>query len=146
MDVAVIDTSVFVSAVMKADTAPRQVVRLCLGGHVRPLMGNALFAEYEDVLSRVALFRHAPLSVSERGQLLDAYLSVCRWIPVYYLWRPNLRDEADNHLVELALAGNAGWIVTGNKADLASGELLFPKLRIVTATEFLSERDWPWPR
>ena len=73
--------------------------------------------------------------------MLDAYLSVCRWVPIYYLWRPNLRDEADNHLVELALAGNARWVVTGNKADLRSGELLFPELSVVTATEFLAERS-----
>ena len=49
--------------------------------------------------------------------------------------------EADNHLVELALAGNAGWIVTGNKADLASGESLFPQLQIVTVAEFLRQRS-----
>ena len=140
MDVAVIDTSLFVSALMKADTAPRQVVRLCLYGRVQPLMGNALLAEYEDVVSRGDLFRRCPLLGPEREQVLDAFLSVCRWVPVYYLWRPNLRDEADNHLIELALAGNAGWIVTGNKADLTSGELLFPDLRIVTASEFLRER------
>ncbi len=140
MDVAVIDTSTFVSAVMKADTAPRQVIRLCLDSQVRPLIGNALFAEYQDVLSREALFRRAPLSETERWQLLDAYLGVCRWVPIYYLWRPNLHDEADNHLVELALAGNASWIVTGNKTDLGSGELLFPGLQFVTATEFLRRR------
>ena len=141
MDSAVIDTSIFVSAVMKSWTAPRQVLRLCLSGEVQPLMGNALFTEYEDVLSRKDLFEGAALEDSERSQLLDAYLSVCRWVPIYYLWRPNLRDEADNHLVELALAGNARWVVTGNKADLGSGELLFPELRIVTAREFLGERS-----
>lgn len=144
MSVAVIDTSVFVSAVMKPDTAPRQVLRLCLNGAVQPLMGNALFAECEDVLSRESVFRDSPLVEAERWQLLDAYLSVCRWVPVYYLWRPNLRDEADNHLVELALAGNARWIVTGNKADLGSGELLFPDLKVVSPTAFLEERNETW--
>lgn len=144
--IVVIDTNVFVSAVMAAETAPRKVLRLCLAGTVRPLMGNALFAEYEDVLSRSDLFRRAPLSEREREQLFDAFLSVCRWIPIHYLWRPNLRDEADNHLIELALAGNAQWVVTGNKSDLGSGELLFPWLRIVTAAEFLSERSDSWPR
>lgn len=141
MDVVVIDTSIFVSAVMKAGTAPRQALRLCLSGEVQPLMGNALFAEYEDVLSRKDLFQRAPLKDAERWQLLDAYLSVCRWVPVYYLWRPNLSDEADNHVIELAVAGNAGWVVTGNKADFKSGELLFPELHIATANEFLKERS-----
>ena len=140
-DIAVIDTSVFVSALMKADTAPRQVLRLCLEGKVAPLMGNALYAEHEAVLARKALFDRSPLSSAEREQLLDAYLSVCRWVPISYLWRPNLRDEADNHLIELAVAGNGSWIVTGNIADLGSGELLFPRIRIVTPTQFMTERS-----
>jgi hypothetical protein len=29
-----------------------------------------------------------------------------------YGWRPHLRDEGDNHLVELAIAGGAEAIVT----------------------------------
>lgn len=140
MDVAVIDTSVFVSAVMKAETPPRQVLRLCLDGRVKPLMGNALLTEYEAVLSRDGIFDGAPLDESECWKLLEAFLSTCRWVPVYYLWRPNLVDEADNHLVELALAGGARWIVTGNTSDLASGELRFPGLQIVSATQFVTER------
>lgn len=138
---AVIDTSVFVSALMKADTAPRQVLGLCLQKAVLPLMGNALLAEYEAVLSREWLFDRSPLPQTEREDLLDAYLSVCRWVPISYLWRPNLRDEADNHLIDLAVAGNAEWIITGNTADLGSGELIFPSLRIVTPTQFIAERN-----
>jgi uncharacterized protein len=141
MEVAVIDTSVFVSALMRADTPPRQVLRLCLERRVTPLMGNPLFAEYEAVMSREDLFRGALLDEGERRRLLDAYLSVCRWVRIYYLWRPNLADEGDNHLVELALAGGAGWIVTGNRADLTSGELRFPGLRIASPTEFIMERS-----
>jgi len=38
---------------------------------------------------------------------------------IYFLWRPNLRDEADNHLVELAVAGGAQAVVTRNKRDFA---------------------------
>jgi hypothetical protein len=36
---------------------------------------------------------------------------VCSSVP---RWRPNLRDEGDNHLVELAIAGGAEAIVTYN--------------------------------
>ena len=39
--------------------------------------------------------------------MFDGFLSVCRWVEVFFAWRPNLPDEADNHLVELAVAGNA---------------------------------------
>ena len=56
---------------------------------------------------------------------MDAVLSVCQWTDIAFIWRPNLPDESDNHLIELAVAGNAQWIVTGNTKDLAAGELLF---------------------
>ena len=70
-----------------------------------------------------------------------AVLGVCQWINISYLWRPNLRDEADNHLVELAVAGNAAWIVTGNKRDVAAGELLFDGFRVVTPGAWLKEDE-----
>ena len=65
------------------------------------------------------LFAAAPIGPEDRAALLDAVLGVCQWINISYLWRPNLRDESDNHLVELAVAGNAAWIVTGNERDVA---------------------------
>jgi hypothetical protein len=37
--------------------------------------------------------------------LRDAILSICHWQKVSYAWQPNLPDDADNHLVELAVAG-----------------------------------------
>ena len=52
-------------------------------------------------------------------------------MPIYFLWRPNLQDENDNFLVELAVAGNATKIVTYNVEDLKDAELKFDDLKIV---------------
>ncbi|MHB8253526.1 MAG: PIN domain-containing protein [Acidiferrobacter sp.] len=60
-----------------------------------------------------------------------------RWVSVYYGWRPNLRDEGDNHLIELAIAGSAVAIITHNIGDLRGGEMVFPDLRIMTPSECL---------
>ena len=113
----------------------------CLTGGARPLISNALFLEYEDVLAREDLFTKAPISARDRAVLLDAVLSVCQWINISFLWRPNLPDESDNHLIELAVAGNAEWIVTGNTRDIAAGELVFDSFRIVTPGIWLKEDD-----
>lgn len=102
-------------------------------------MGAALFSEYEALLSRSKLFEDCTLSASEREKLLDAFLSVCRWTRVYYTWRPNIRDEADNHIIELAVAGGAEVIVTKNVRDFRDMELRFPDLRILRPETFIKE-------
>ncbi len=137
--IVVVDTNVFVSAVMSANGASRQIIRLCLQGNLQPLMGNALFSEYEDVCGRVGLFDTKLITRKERNDLLDAFFASCLWTPIYYLWRPNLRDEADNHVMELAVAGNADTIVTANKKDFRGSELSFPAIKILNPIEFLTE-------
>jgi len=42
------------------------------------------------------------------------------------LAKTNLPDEADNHVMELALVGSAESIVTQNIRDFQRGELNFP--------------------
>jgi putative PIN family toxin of toxin-antitoxin system len=142
----VVDTNILVSAMMNPANAPREVLRKCLNREVRPLIGAALFSEYRDVLGRQPLFAGCELTSGERGELLAALLSVCEWVSIHFLWRPNLRDEGDNHVIELAVAGGADVIVSANKRDLAMGELLFPQIRIKTAGEFLNDWRQPWPR
>ena len=69
--------------------------------------------------------------------MLAALAKVGRWVTVYYRWRPNLPDEADNHLIELAWAGGATAIVTHNVRDVRRGELLLNGLRVLTPAECL---------
>lgn len=111
----------------------------CLRGQCQPLMGAALFAEYEDVLVRTELFETCRLDPAERNELLDIFLATRTWTRIYFAWRPNLPDEADNHLVELAVAGGARFIVTGNLRDVARMELKFPDLRVVSPEDFLKQ-------
>lgn len=136
----VLDTSVFVAAVLGSSGPSREVVRRCLKGQYRPLMGTALFAEYESLLRRDDKFTDCLLTASEREELFDALLSVTEWVQVYYLWRPNLPDEADNHVLEFAISGAAEYVVTNNIRDFNRAELSFPALRIVKPQELLRKR------
>ena len=139
MRTLVIDTSIFVSALIGETGATREVLRRCLKDRYQPVMGAALFYEYESVLQREKLFKDCPLSAIERGKLLDAFMSICRWIHVYYLWRPNLKDEGDNHVLELAVASNATAVITKNYKDFKNSELLFPDLTILRPEQLLKE-------
>lgn len=134
-----VDTNVLVSAILSPGGAARAVLRRCLNGEAQPLMGNALFLEYEDVLSREAVFAAAPIGPEDRAALVDAVLAVSLWINIAFLWRPNLPDESDNHLIELAVAGNAAWIITNNTKDIAAGDLVFDGFRVASPGEWLKE-------
>lgn len=134
----VVDTNIFLGACMGQGIAS-EVVAACLREKCKPLMGCALFAEYEDVINRNHLFKTHHLALAERNELLDIFLGYCHWVDIYYNWRPNLRDEADNHLIELAVAGRAEYIISRNLKDLKSGELLFPHVEVILPEEFIAK-------
>lgn len=137
--IIVVDTSVFVSALLSASGASREIIRRCLQGRYAPCMSLALFAEYRDLLGREELFAACPLPAKERLELFHAMIAVSRLTEIYYLWRPNLIDEGDNHVLELAVAAGARAIVTHNRADFMRSELCFPQIRIVAPAELLKE-------
>lgn len=137
----VLDTDVLVAALLGEGAANRLVGEV-LEGRFVPLMGPALYAEHEAVLARAALFARCRLSAGEREELFDIYLAHCRWTRIYFLWRPNLRDESDNHLVELAVAGGAQAIVTRNKRDFRGAQLQFENLAVLTPAECLRRKTW----
>ena len=137
MPTVVLDTNVLVAALLRGGGSARAVLRACLRDRYQPVLGPALLAEYEDVVGRADLFADSVLSARERGEVFDALLNRCRWVEVFYAWRPNLPDEADNHLIELGVAAQAEAIVTRNLRDVARGELQFPSLRVLTPEQCL---------
>jgi putative PIN family toxin of toxin-antitoxin system len=137
--IIVLDTSVLVSALLGAGGASREVLRRTLTGRYQPVVGQALFAEYEAALSKQEIFKACLLSARERNDVLDALVSRCRWTRIYYGWRPNVPDETDNHVVELAVAGGAELIVTKNIRDFSGMELRFQGLRIATPADIVKE-------
>lgn len=134
----VVDTNVFVGA-CKGVGASAAVIEHCLLGTWTPAVGPALLSEYEDVLSRDALFTKCRLNSDERNELLDIFLASAQWVKTYFSWRPNTPDEGDNHVVELAVACGASHIVTWNMRDFGGMELRFPMLHLATPPQMLKE-------
>jgi putative PIN family toxin of toxin-antitoxin system len=134
----VVDTNVFIGACLGSRSCIG-VLEACLVGRATPCMGTTLLAEYEAVMQRPALAQGSGLSPDEREELLDIVLARCQWIRIYYSWRPNLPDEADNHLVELAVAAGAQAIVSRNARDLSRPELRFPDIALLSPEQFLTD-------
>ncbi|MCD2175217.1 putative toxin-antitoxin system toxin component, PIN family [Rhizobium sp. C4] len=132
----VVDTNVFIGACIGRGPAS-QVIESCLLEKFTPQLSPTLLLEYTDVLGREAIFKNARLDFEQRRKLLLAFSVACEWRQVYFRWRPNLRDEADNHLVELAISSNASIIVTENLRDFAFQDLRFPQIRVLNSRDFL---------
>lgn len=127
------------SALNSAEGTSRAVLRGVFSGLWTPLISLPLFLEYEDVLGRPSLSHRSRISETESQEFLDEYLSLCSRIEMYFAWRPNLRDEGDNHVFELAVAAQDATILTWNLRDFASAELKFPHIKIQTPADWLKE-------
>lgn len=134
----VIDTNVLIGALIgKERSANRKLLELCLKGQFQPLISYALFSEYEDLINRPSIIKLCKRSPEEINILFEGFLSVCELVKIYYLWRPNLTDEDDNYLLELAIAGNAEVLVTQNIKDFLRSQLKFPQLQIKRPKEII---------
>jgi putative PIN family toxin of toxin-antitoxin system len=134
----VADTNVLVSACIGRGPASK-VIEACLRGQLLPVLSLALYLEYEDVVNRAGIFRRARLNMVERNELLDAVFATSTLVEAKYLWRPNLRDESDNHLIDLAVAANARYLVTSNVRDFIGGDLRFDHIKVIEPANLIEE-------
>ena len=132
----VIDTNIWISALISKDGVSREIIRQALKEDIFPQISTTLFLEYEAVMKREKIQNLCSLSVSEQEELFQAFLSTCKWNEIFYLWRPNLDDEGDNFLMELAIASNSKVIITDNIKDIEFGELKFD-IEVLTPKIFL---------
>ena len=133
----VIDTRVIISALNGKSGPSRKILRKCFNQQYLPLINNTLFCEYSDVSSRSDIIERCPIDASINYDFLNGLFLICKWINIHFLWRPNLLDENDNFLIELAVAGNADFIITNNLKDLKNAQLKFDSFVVLSPEEFL---------
>jgi len=135
----VIDTNVWISALISKNGLAREIIRLALKGKISPQISTSLFIEYEAVMKREKIQNICSLTIEEQEELFQAFLSTCKWNEIFYLWRPNLKDINDDFLVELAVASNSEIIITDNIKDIISSELKF-NFKVLTPEIFLKRK------
>ena len=111
----VLDTNVLVSALLFHSGRLSWLRGAWNSGRIRPLAGRETTAE----LIRVLGYPKFRLSDADRQDILEDYLPFCETVtvPDPPPAVPECRDPFDRLFLELALAGNADALVTGD-ADL----------------------------
>lgn len=119
----VIDSNVWISAWLSAQGAPAELVRRALR-HADVVFSSVSFAELESRIVRPKFDRY--LSAARREALLHdlAAVSVRVEIPAALsAWRIS-RDPDDDVIAQTAVAGEARWLVTGDRDLLELAEIL----------------------
>ncbi len=131
--VFVIDTCVLISALRS-----RRGASFLLLSHIDSegfdiLLSTALLLEYEEVARK---------TVSDLWMEPDKIEDVLSYIcgisvkpGIFFSWRPYLKDQDDDMILELAVAGSADYIVTFNTSDFNGAESF--GIDVVTPKEFL---------
>ena len=77
----------------------------------------ALFLEYESVLKRSEHLLAAGLLAGDIDAILAELASLIVPVTTHYQWRPQLRDPADEMVLEAAANATASAIITYNVKD-----------------------------
>ena len=113
----VLDTSIVVAAMRSTTGASAALLMRARKGKVTLLANVALALEYEAACRHAEHAVAAGLTAGEVGIFVDAVLAMVEPVESYFMWRPLLRDPADEMVVEAAVNGRADVIVTFNQRD-----------------------------
>jgi putative PIN family toxin of toxin-antitoxin system len=111
------DTDVVVAAMRSPSGASAAILRAIRQGRVLMVLSVPLAMEYEAVCSRPEHQLASGLSAEEVQTFLDAVIALAEPVKIHFLWRPQLRDPADEMVLETAVNGHAGQLVTFNLGD-----------------------------
>jgi putative PIN family toxin of toxin-antitoxin system len=115
----VLDTSVITAGLRSRNGASQALLRLVAERLVTPLGAPALFLEYEDVLKRPAQRLATGLSIEQVDLFLAALSDAIEPVELHFRWRPQVRDAADEMVLEVAINGQADALVTHNIRDFS---------------------------
>jgi putative PIN family toxin of toxin-antitoxin system len=134
---AVIDTNVVVSGLINPRGAPGRIVDQLLAGAVTALYDDRVLSEYRAVLVRPVFgFRAADVDT-----LIDAIERDGEAV-VTTVWAGTLPDPTDLAFLEVALAGRADALVTGNARHFRP-VLGRHAISIITPAAFLARIAYP---
>ena len=88
-------------------------------GAVTPLADVALALEYEATCWLAEHRLAAGLDFDQVGIFIDAGIAMAEPVETHFIWRPQLRDPADEFVLEAAVNGRAEAIVTFNRRDFS---------------------------
>lgn len=131
---AVIDTNVLYAGLYSSLGVSFELLRAIEQKRLVPVLSTTLVFEYEEILRRNQSVLQ--LDGDAIADILDGLCSRGKAYRVHFLWRPQLRDPKDDHILELAFSAGAA-IATFNVKDFDTARRF--GIRVVQPSRLLEE-------
>ena len=129
----VIDTNVLIASIIGQSGYPQRIFdELVLSGEVKICLSQAVLEEYEEVTEREKFKKYPNFVAKAQGLIVALRKNAVFVEPTETI--QVLPDEDDDKFLELAVAADASYIVTGNTKDFPMSE--FRGINIYTPKEF----------
>ena len=134
-----LDTNILYQALKSNAGASYWIFQQVRNGKIQIALSVPVFQEYQDVLTREKSLKDFGLQLSDVEKFLRFIAYIGKPFNIFFLFRPNLKDEKDNMLVELAITSQSDYLITSNIKDFKNAQLKFDQLNIVTPSEFINK-------
>lgn len=132
-----LDTNILYQALKSKTGASYFILQQVRNRKIQIALSVPVFQEYQDVLTRNKSLKDFELQLEDIDKFLRFIAYIGKTFEIYFLFRPNLKDEKDNMIVELVLTSQSDYLITSNIRDFKNAELKFDQLRIITPSEFV---------
>lgn len=120
-----LDTNVVIAGMRSPMGASAALLRAARRGMVTLVANVALALEYEATCLLAEHRLAAGLGLEDAVIFVDAVIAMCEPVETAFMWRPQLRDPADELVLEAAVNGQANAIVTFNRRDFGNAPMTF---------------------
>jgi putative PIN family toxin of toxin-antitoxin system len=121
----VLDTDVVVAALRSPRGGSAEVLRLARAGQLQLVASVALVLEYEAVLTRPDQLQAIGAPRREVLEALDDLAAMADMAHGHFRWRPQVRDAADEMVLEAAINGRARYLMSFNRRDFGAAPARF---------------------
>ena len=131
----VMDTDTVI-ALRSPGGASAELIRRARRGEIQMAASVSLFMEYEAVCTRPEHALAAGLNRRQVGIFLEALAHIVDPVEIHFLWRPQLRDPADELVLEAAVNAGADALLSFNLKHFAQAASRF-NLKLLQPGPFL---------
>ena len=131
--IIILDTNILLICLPTASIY-RPIFDALIAGVFKLAISNEILSEYVEILTR----KTNSTIANNVAELLLRLPNVVK-TDVYFRWNLISQDADDNKFVDCAIAASADFIVTNDKHFRELQSIAFPKVQVLSSTQFLEK-------